>query len=91
MSFFDSILHLNLLIMDKIEELIASGLQIDLIHIHDWLVLLADEYLKKQYAYPIIATCHGLDTKRSRIDPIYEDESVSLVKSWTTLSYVVNP
>lgn len=65
-EFIHYALQLNLMILDRCQALLESGLEINLIHAHDWLVSYAAQTLKERHNLPLIATIHATEHGRNQ-------------------------
>ncbi|MGC5325646.1 1,4-alpha-glucan branching protein domain-containing protein [Brevibacillus sp. SYSU BS000544] len=64
-DFMDWVFQLNLVMVDEVERLMNNGLEIDLIHAHDWLVAFAANELKSSLNKPLITTIHAMEHGRN--------------------------
>ncbi|MGD8190065.1 1,4-alpha-glucan branching protein domain-containing protein [Brevibacillus ginsengisoli] len=65
-EFLDWVFQLNLAMIDKMEQLLEQGLEVDLIHAHDWLVAFAAEEAKERFSLPILTTIHAMEHGRNQ-------------------------
>ncbi|AZR72250.1 glycosyl transferase family 1 [Anoxybacter fermentans] len=70
-DFASSILQINFEMVQAAGSLILKGRHFDLIHGHDWLVIMAARTLKHQLKVPLIMTIHA--TEHGRNHGIYND------------------
>ncbi|WNR43700.1 1,4-alpha-glucan branching protein domain-containing protein [Paenibacillus roseipurpureus] len=66
LHFLDRVLQMNLAFTDVVLALSRQGLQIDLIHAHDWLVYYASQSVKQELGVPLLATIHATEIGRNR-------------------------
>lgn len=64
-DFMDWVFQLNLVMVDEVEKLIAEGLEVDVIHAHDWLVAFAANELTTRLNKPLISTIHAMEHGRN--------------------------
>ncbi|MCY0892197.1 MAG: DUF1957 domain-containing protein [Acidibacillus sp.] len=64
-QFFHWVMRFNLQMLERCQALFEQGLQVDVIHAHDWLVHDVAKVLKKQYQLPLIATIHATEHGRN--------------------------
>lgn len=65
-DFLQWVFQLNLAMVDAVEELRRDGLQVDILHAHDWLVGWAAMELKERMSLPLITTIHALEHGRNQ-------------------------
>lgn len=70
-DFLDWVLQLNLAMIDKARALLSTGLRINLLHAHDWLVHRVAKALKDLTGTILISTIHA--TEHGRNGGIYTD------------------
>ncbi len=65
-DFFQWVFQLNLAMVDAVEDLRRNGMQVDVIHAHDWLVGWAAMEMKERMSIPLITTIHALEHGRNQ-------------------------
>lgn len=65
-EFLDWVFQLNIAMIDKMEQLLEQGLEVDLIHAHDWLVAFAAVEAKERFKLPILTTIHAMEHGRNQ-------------------------
>jgi 1,4-alpha-glucan branching enzyme len=65
-DFLDWVFQLNLAMLDELAQMIHSGLQVDVIHAHDWLVGLAAMEARKRLQVPLLTTIHATEHGRNQ-------------------------
>lgn len=65
-DFFDWVFQLNLAMADELEHLMSQGLEVDLIHAHDWLVAFAALEAKERFGLPLVTTIHAMEHGRNQ-------------------------
>lgn len=63
-DFVASILQMNIDFLETCARLREEGLQVDLLHAHDWLVAFAGRALKHAWRKPLLATVHATEWGR---------------------------
>ncbi|MCS1351547.1 1,4-alpha-glucan branching protein domain-containing protein [Mechercharimyces sp. CAU 1602] len=67
LQFYHWIFQLNVAMMRKAEQLLRAGLQIDVIHAHEWLTFFVAEELSTRLRLPLLYTYHGIQHVYDRI------------------------
>ena len=70
---YDQACQTNQAAQAQVRALIEGGLEFDLIHAHDWLMVFAAYELKKDYHLPLVATVHATEQGRMRGGMLYTD------------------
>ncbi|MBZ4666743.1 glycosyltransferase family 4 protein [Mahella sp.] len=83
-NFIDWVFHLNMAALERAAQLLNDGLDIDIIHVHDWLMAFCGRALKHIYAKPLIATIHASEYGRN--NGLHSDMQryISDVEWWLT-------
>ncbi|GMA51131.1 hypothetical protein GCM10025857_24880 [Alicyclobacillus contaminans] len=84
-EFIHWVFQLNLAMVEACQRLVASGLQFDLMHAHDWLVCHTAKALKALYRWPLVATIHA--TEHGRNQGIHTDVQRYIHHLEWTLTY----
>lgn len=63
-DFLDWVVQMNLAMLDYSQMLVEQGVDIDLVHAHDWLVLPAAQEWKSRYGKPLAVTFHSTEHGR---------------------------
>lgn len=83
-NFIDWVFHLNMAALEHATQLLNDGLDIDIIHVHDWLMAFCGRALKHVYGKPLIVTIHASEYGRN--NGLHNDMQryISNVEWWLT-------
>jgi glycogen(starch) synthase len=83
-NFIDWVFHLNMAALERATQLLNDGLDIDIIHVHDWLMAFCGRALKHVYGKPLIVTIHASEYGRN--NGLHNDMQryISNVEWWLT-------
>lgn len=83
-DFIDWVFHLNMAALERAVQLLNDGIDIDIIHVHDWLMAFCGRALKHIYKKPLIATIHASEYGRN--NGLHNDMQryISSVEWWLT-------
>lgn len=65
-QFLDWVLQLNLAMSQTVRRLVGDGVQFDVIHAHDWLVMTSALMARKELQLPLVSTIHATEHGRNQ-------------------------